>query len=178
LGLEPWKFLVIKNEALKKELRKVSWGAENQLPTASHFVIILARTEQDTRYDKDYFEDQMIKVRGFEPDFFKEKVKQYQSFQEKDLELLENERTMFDWACKQTYIALANMMTTAALLGIDSCPIEGFDFKQVQAILNQHNLTEEGRLGISVMAAFGYREKDPSRPKTRRDMSDIVQWVD
>ncbi|EOS53496.1 hypothetical protein C812_04047 [Paenibacillus barengoltzii G22] len=51
----------------------------------------------------------------------------YKTFQESDFRLLESDRAMFDWACKQAYIALDNMLTAAALIGVDSCPIEGFD---------------------------------------------------
>ena len=101
----------------------------------------------------------------------------YRKFQEKDLNLLENERTMLDWAGKQTYIALANMMTTAALLGIDSCPIEGFQMDSVQAILEEENLLEDGHLAVSVMVAFGYRTGEPNRPKSRKAIEEIVQWI-
>ncbi len=177
MGLEPWKFLIIKNDELKQKLAQVAWGAVKQLPTASHFVVILARTEKDTKYDKDYFAYQMMEIRQFSEELFAEKIQTYKTFQEDDLHLLDNERTMFDWACRQTYIALGNMMTAAAQIGIDSCPIEGFRFDKVQKILEDEGLLEDGRLGVSVMAAFGYRDKEP-RPKTRRLISEIVQWVE
>lgn len=176
MGLEPWKFLIIKNDELKQKLAQVTWGAVKQLPTASHFVVILARTEKDTKYDKDYFTYQMMEIRQFSEELFAEKIQTYKTFQEDDLHLLDSERTMFDWACKQTYIALGNMMTAAAQIGIDSCPVEGFSFDKVQKILDDEGLLEEGRLGVSVMVAFGYRDKEP-RPKTRRQMSEIIQWV-
>ena len=41
LGLEPWKFVVIQDQALRDELKAHSWGAAKQLDTASHFVLIL-----------------------------------------------------------------------------------------------------------------------------------------
>lgn len=43
LGLEPWKFLVIQDPEMREALKPISWGAQGQLETASHFVIILAR---------------------------------------------------------------------------------------------------------------------------------------
>lgn len=177
MGLEPWKFLIIKNDELKQKLAEVSWGAVKQLPTASHFVVVLARTEKDTKYDKDYFAYQMMEIRQFSEELFAEKIQTYKTFQEDDLHLLDNERTMLDWACRQTYIALGNMMTAAAQIGIDSCPIEGFNFDKAQKILDAEGLLEDGKLGISVMVAFGYRDKEP-RPKTRRQMSEIVKWVE
>lgn len=176
VGYEPWKFLVVQNRKLREKLREVSWGAQGQLPTASHFVLILARTIKDTKYDSKYVEDQMLNVKQFPPEIFAQIKERYKSFQEDDLHLLENERAIFDWACKQTYIALGNMMTAAAQIGIDSCPIEGFDFDKVQAILEEAGLLEEGHLGVSVMVAFGYRAKEP-RPKRRKNLEDIVQWI-
>ncbi|HZH58842.1 MAG TPA: NAD(P)H-dependent oxidoreductase [Metabacillus sp.] len=176
VGYEPWKFVVVQNPELREKLKQVSWGAQGQLPTASHFVIILARTIKDTKYDSDYVKHQMLNVKKFPPELFDKIKERYKEFQEEDLNLLENERTMLDWAGKQTYIALANMMTAAALIGIDSCPIEGFNFDKVQEILEEEGLLEDGHLAISVMAAFGYRSKEP-RPKTRKEMNEIVQWI-
>jgi len=176
VGYEPWKFLIVQNQELRKKLKEVAWGAQGQLPTASHFVIILARTIKDTRYDSAYVENLMLNEKKIPEDIFAKMKVRYQSFQEFDLHLLDSERSMFDWASKQTYIALANMMTAAAQIGIDSCPIEGFDFDKVQAILEEEGLLEDGHLAVSVMAAFGYRIREP-RPKTRKKMEDIVQWI-
>ncbi|MDT8859681.1 NAD(P)H-dependent oxidoreductase [Alkalihalobacillus sp. MEB130] len=176
VGYEPWKFLVVQNKELREKLHEVSWGAQGQLPTASHFVVILARTIKDTKYDSDYVKHQMLDVKGFPPELFDKIKARYKSFQEDDLHLLESDRTMLDWAGKQTYIALANMMTVAALLGIDSCPIEGFQFDSVQKILKEENLLEDDHLAVSVMVAFGYRAKEP-RPKVRKEMDEVVQWI-
>lgn len=93
-----------------------------------------------------------------------------------DFKLLESDRAMFDWGCKQTYIALGNMMTAAAFIGIDSCPIEGFNREKVEKILEKEGLLDREKFGVSCMAAFGYRQKEP-RPKTRPDLKDLVQWV-
>ncbi|MDQ0252969.1 nitroreductase [Evansella vedderi] len=177
VGYEPWKFLVVENQELREKLREVSWGAQGQLSTASHFVVILARTIKDTKYDSDYVKHQMLDVKGFPPELFEKIKARYKSFQEEDLHLLESDRTMLDWAGKQTYIALANMMTVAAFLGIDSCPIEGFQFDKVQEILDEENLLEDGHLAVSVMVAFGYRAEEP-RPKIRKEMDEVVQWIE
>ncbi|MCM3760945.1 NAD(P)H-dependent oxidoreductase [Alkalihalobacillus oceani] len=177
VGYEPWKFVVVQNDTLRNKLKEVSWGAQGQLPTASHFVLILARTAKDTKYDSDYVKNQMLHVKKLPPEMFEKAKIRYQAFQEHDLKLLENERTMLDWAGKQTYIALANMMTAAAFIGIDSCPIEGFDFDQVQALLEEEHLLEDGHLAISAMVAFGYRAREP-RPKTRKPLDEIVTWIE
>ncbi|MFC4101832.1 NAD(P)H-dependent oxidoreductase [Paenibacillus xanthanilyticus] len=176
VGYEPWKFVVIQNEALREKLREVSWGAQKQLPTASHVVAILAR--RDVRYDSAYV-DYICRTIKEMPEAVLAKVPEiYKAFQENDFHLLESDRALFDWSCKQCYIALANMMSSAALLGIDSCPIEGFNFDRVHAILEQEGLLEDGKLDIAVMVAFGYREAEPKRPKTRRPANEVVQWLD
>ncbi|WP_078546497.1 NAD(P)H-dependent oxidoreductase [Litchfieldia alkalitelluris] len=176
IGLEPWKFLVIENEQLKERLREISWGAQGQLPTASHFVIILARTIKDVKYDSEYIKNHMINVKKFPEELMARIQERYKTFQESDFKVLENERTIFDWSCKQCYIALANMMTAAAQIGIDSCPIEGFDYDKVSNLLDAEGLLEDGHLNIAVMVAFGYRSEEP-RPKIRKPLNDIVQWV-
>ena len=77
---------------------------------------------------------------------------------------------------RENIIALANMMTTAAMVGIDSCPIEGFNQDNAEAVLNEAGLLEDGRFGLAVMVAFGYRVN--SQPvKTRQAMEDVVRWV-
>lgn len=175
VGFEPWKFLIVQNKEFRDQLKEVSWGAQGQLPTASHFMIILART--DVRYDSDYVMKHLRTVKKMPDEVIQNAQIRYKSFQESDLPMLDSERALFDWSCKQTYIALGNMMTAAALIGIDSCPIEGFDYEAVNKILDSKGLLEEGKLRVSVMAAFGYREADPQRPKTRKLMDEIVKWI-
>lgn len=176
IGLEPWKFVVVQSKELREKLLPVTWGGQGQLPTASHFVLILARTIKDTKYDSVYLKNHMRNIKNMPEDIIAKAKERYKSFQESDLHLLDNERTMLDWAGKQTYIALANMMTAAAMIGIDSCPIEGFQYDAVHAILEKEGLLEDGHLDISVMAAFGYRQEDPKRPKTRKAFDQVVEW--
>jgi len=174
IGSEPWKFLVVENEELRQKLKAVSWGAQRQLPTASHFVILLART--DVRYDSDYILDIYKNVQKMPEDILEQMIHGLKTFQE-DFHLLENERYLFDWASKQTYIPLGNMMTAAAQIGIDSCPIEGFNYDQVHDILKNEGFLEDGKFDVSVMVAFGYRAHEPKREKTRRSLDQVVQWV-
>ncbi|WP_017814738.1 NAD(P)H-dependent oxidoreductase [Paenibacillus shenyangensis] len=175
VGSEPWKFVVIQNMELREKLRAVTWGAQGQLPTASHFVVILAR--KNVRYDSAYLREQMVEVKQMPEEVFNQALGRYREFQEKDLNLLESERALFDWASKQTYIALGNMMTAAAEIGIDSCPIEGFHMESVEKILGDEGLLENGEFGVSVMAAFGYRTEKGLRPKARRTKEQVVQWI-
>ncbi|WP_274652848.1 NAD(P)H-dependent oxidoreductase [Paenibacillus humicola] len=171
---EPWRFLVIQNEQLLSKIKKISYGAASKLPEASHFVIILSRTSQDMRYDSAYQIEQQSKAVPRER--LARHLEIYEEFQRNDFKLLEHERFLTDWGIKQTYIALANMMTSAALMGIDSCPVEGFDIEKMNRLLDEEGLLEDGHFTISVMIAFGYRKKEPG-PRIRLPFDDVVKWV-
>ena len=99
----------------------------------------------------------------------------YREFQERDFNL-DTDKKLFDWSSKQTYIALGNMMTSAALTGIDSCPIEGFHQEKAEALLQEKFGIDTNKYGLAFMAAFGYRKADPEFPKSRRNFEDIVTW--
>lgn len=173
-GLEPWKFLIVQSPELREQLMEIASGASRQLKGASHFVIILART--DVTYNSEYVSNHFKSVQKAPDEMVETLVESLKLFQETKWKLID-ERTLFDWSSKQTYIALANMMTAAALIGIDSTPIEGFTFDDVHSLLEREGLLENGQYKPSVMAAFGYRKEEPGRPKTRKNLSDIVQWV-
>ena len=104
------------------------------------------------------------------------KLKFFDGFQKNEFDLTDD-RKLFDWACKQLYIPLANMMTTATELGIDSCPIEGFDRIKVEEILNQEGIIDTNHFGVGVMVAFGYRKANSPYPYSRFEMEKVVQWV-
>lgn len=71
-------------------------------------------------------------------------------------------------------ISQANMMTTAALIGVDSTPMEGFQKDNVEKLLSEKGLINLDEYRVSVMAAFGYRTGEPKRAKTRQAMEDII----
>jgi nitroreductase len=175
-GFEPWRFVVIQDPKLREQLKPVSWGAQKQLPTASHYVVMLARTAEDMVYDSEYIEHIKKDVKNLPKEAYEAISGFYKTFLESDFKLLGNDRAMFDWAAKQVYIALGNMMTAAAQIGIDSCPIEGFDQEKVQAILEKEGVLEGGNFEVAVMVGFGYRVNEP-RPKVRQNIDDVVKWI-
>ena len=133
LGFEPWKMLLLNNEEMKQDLKSIAWGA-TMIDGASHFVIYLAR--KGVNYETPYIERLMQEVRhrSYDPETaYAHRIKR---FQESDA-MLNDERSLFDWASKQTYIQMANMMNAAALMGIDSCPIEGYNKAKVEAYLEE-----------------------------------------
>ena len=99
---------------------------------ASHVVFLLAR--KHARYDSPAFEELMDR-RGLTAEERAGAFERYRRFQTHDMPIADDERALFDWASKQTYIALGNMLTGAAMLGIDSCAIEGMEYAVVEKSL-------------------------------------------
>jgi len=173
VGLEPWRFVVLEREDIKEKISEVAWGAKKQLATSSHFVLILAR--KDVRYDSEYFIEH-FKRRQPDEDKLKRMLSIYEEFQTDHIEVVDSERALFDWSSKQTYIALGNMMTAAAQIGIDSCAIEGFDYRKVNAILEEAGIIDRQKEGISVMVSFGYRKFEPRQEKSRKSVEEVITW--
>ena len=173
VGSEPWRFVVVQNRALRDAIKPVGWGVANQLDDCSHLLVILAK--KNARYDSAFMRDVLIR-RGLSGEQLQAGLARYKQFQTEDLKQAANEQTLFDWACKQTYIALANMMTGAAMIGIDSCPIEGFNYAAVNKIFADAGIFDPVEWGIAVMATFGYRSRD-IMPKARKPFDEVVQWV-
>ena len=163
-GMEPWRLIVVRNEKLRKALKASCWN-QNQITEASELVIFT--TDNDiVRSDSPYVR-KMFERRGMTSemvDTYMGVYKNYLAPIEEDEILLEN------WTAKQCYIALANAMTYAATLEIDSCPIEGFDKEEVEAILD----IEYGH-SVAVICAFGYRV-NPQSEQMRLPIKSIVEY--
>lgn len=173
MGIEPWKFLVIENQELKNEIGAVSWGGKVQMPTCSHLVVYLSRSAKELRADSDYIDFLLKDVKHLPEEVvigYKGMMRSIEAvrFQEdKDIEA---------YASNQVHIALANMMSTAASLEIDSCPIGGIDVKAVEKILVDRGLLDTDKFNIGVCAAFGYRVNEPGA-KLRQATEKVVTWV-
>ena len=83
------------------------------------------------KYNSDYVEYFMRDIQKNTDEMYELRSKLLKKFQKSEFALLDSDRALFDWSCKQTYIALGNMLTSAAMIGIDSCPIEGFQKKEL-----------------------------------------------
>lgn len=173
-GFEPWHFIVVQNPTLRAKLQNGAWGATKKLETASHFVLCLTMKSHFLRYDSSYIAHFMKNVQHLANDVIAQRCQFYREFQQSDFDL-NSDRALFDWASKQCYIALGNMMTAAAMVGIDSCPIEGFKQTTTEAILQQDFGIDTTQYGISYMVAFGYR-LNPPKIKTRRPVEQVVTW--
>jgi len=181
-GFEPWQLLVIQSKEKRELFRDFAWGANGafngtagQLGTASHFCIFLAHTDATMTHNSAYLQKLMKEVKQLPDDVIGFINNAYEKFQTQDFKI-EGTRQVSDWSARQAYIALGNMMTSAALMGIDSCPIEGFEIDKTSQTLEEHFAIDPKALKSAVMVAFGYRAGEPLFAKTRRDMDQVVTW--
>lgn len=176
-GFEPWKFLVLKSKEIRQKIYDAAWGGQDALNNASEFVVILARVGADLHPNADYISYVMKEVQGLNDEVQKMKRGFFENFQKDNFCIYNDEQKLFDWACKQCYIALGNMLTSAALLGIDSLPIEGFNRQSVNEILQKEGLLDTKHFSVAVMTAFGYRKNAPKHAQTRQSFEKVVQVV-
>ncbi len=163
-GMEPWRMIVIRKPELRKALKSACWN-QNQITECSELVVFT--TDNDTVRSGTPYVRKMFERRGLA----KEAVDTYMGVYKNYLEPIECDEVLLEnWTAKQCYIAMANMMTYAATLKIDSCPIEGFDKESVEAILD----LEYGH-SVAVICAFGYRVNPQSEQK-RLELKQIVQY--
>ena len=172
-GLEPWN-IIIANGALRKGLTPLCWGAQGQLPTASHFIIFTAKTSGAMAPGAPYAKKALQSVRGMSKVEADEYVAFYKKWLTDDYARLNAPELLHEWAARQAYIAMANMMTVAAMRGIDSCATEGFNVQKVTTLLAAKKLIDPRQDLPVVMLALGYRI-DPPKPKTRRPMGEIMK---
>ncbi len=177
-GMEPWKILVIENKELRRAMAAHVWGGKAGLEGASHFVVLLARKGEEMHFGSPYVDHMLKDIHKLPKEIYDMYGNRYKDFGENHMKLFETPRAGFDWTAKQAYIVLANMLVTAAALGIDSCPIEGFNPAAATRLLGEERkLFDTRSFGIAVMAAFGYRDEKPHRDKTRRPLAESVEWI-
>jgi nitroreductase len=151
-GLEEFRFLIVEDKKKKQELRAACWD-QWQLTTAPKVVALKALTK-DLLPGSDYVKT-MLQRKAKDENSLKAYLQRYAGFMEdkSDPESLKH------WSEKQAYIASANMMTGAASLGIDSCPIEGFVRSEVEKVLE----IDKEKESLALIVAFGYRAKEQSK---------------
>ena len=165
-GMEPWKFLVITNEELKAKIRPACWD-QVQITSCSHLVIILAAIDAV----KPEFDEVARKFKRREMP--QEKLDFYLGLYAGHLkDTLSSNENIYSWTARQTYIALGNMMTAAAVKGIDSCPIEGFEKEKVEEILK----LDLSKYQLSCIVPFGYRINEQST-QLREPLENIVEFI-
>ncbi len=165
-GMEAWKFLVITNEELKAKLRPACWN-QVQITSCSHLVIVLAGIESVK------IESGEVEKRFARRNMPKESLNMYMDLYAKHLaKTLSSDENIYCWTARQTYIAAANMMSGAAYLGIDSCPIEGFEKEKVEEILE----LDTKEFQVAILLPFGYR-LNPQPEQIRLPFDKVVEFI-
>lgn len=170
-GLQLWKFIVIQNADIRKKLTPLSWN-QKQVEDCSHFVVFCHRTDV-TDQDILAYAERMRSVRGLSP----EQVEGYVKRVREDVVVGPRYAWAKEWMARQTYIALGNFMTSAALLGVDTCPMEGLEPEKYDRVLG---LEEDGYQTVMACAA-GYRHPDDrfqSMKKVRYSAEKVVTYIE
>ena len=157
-GLQPYKFIVVTDPALRTKLRAASWG-QSQVEEASHLVVFAIKKSMGEKHIS-HFLDRVAEVRGVS----KDSLEGYKGFMVGDLVNGPRAAIIDQWAARQAYIALGNLMTSAALLDVDTCPMEGIDPAAYDTILG---LEADGYATVCVCTA-GYRSADDKYAKLKK----------
>lgn len=169
-GLQPWQFFVVTNTDLRAKLRPHSWN-QSQITDASHLVVFAIPEKVDVPYMEKYLA-RIAEVRGVTL----ESLDFYRDMMMADVIAGPRQAWVREWAARQVYIALGNFMTSAALVGVDTCPLEGIDPREYDAILD---LPAKG-FNTIVACAAGYRSADDkyaTLPKVRFEKSDLIRHL-
>ena len=149
-GLQPWKFIVVTDPKVKEQLKPISWG-QSQITDCSHLVVFTIKKNLSAA-DVDRFIESTATTRGDSV----ESLAGYRGMIVSDL--VEGPRSMDinHWSARQAYIALGNLMTSAAVLGIDTCALEGIEPPNYDKVLGLN--TKEYMTVVG--CALGYRSED------------------
>jgi nitroreductase len=148
-GLQPWKFLIVKNEALRKELRPHAWN-QSQITDASHLIVLCTLKILDENYVRDFLK-RIAQVRGVT-------LESLSTYGQMILKFIKNttSESLSHWMTLQVYLALGMFLAECARKKIDACPMEGFDPKKFDEILD---LEKQGLHSV-VLCPIGYRSDD------------------
>lgn len=163
-GVEPWKFIVVKNPEIRAKLRAAGYD-QPRFTEASDLIIIAQRT--DAEHLSAELMDRTALAQGKTAADFQG----YKDMLDGAMGLRTAEQNAA-WLKHQTYIPLGVMMEAASLLNIDNAAMEGFDPAQVDEILG---LTAQ-HLTAATALAIGYRAEEGT-PKARRAYSDVVEVI-
>ncbi|MEM9089801.1 MAG: NAD(P)H-dependent oxidoreductase [Cyanobacteria bacterium P01_F01_bin.53] len=170
-GLQPWKFVVVRNQALRHQLVKHAFN-QAKIVESSHLVVLAIKTNINVSDVAPYI-DRVAQVRQVpvsKLEKFSDAIKNYLTSPPFPLQ-------PDKWSAKQVYLALGFFLYSAAMLGIDTCPIEGFVPSQFDDVLG---LSEQGYSAV-VLCTAGYRsenDRSAALPKVRYETEKVVQYID
>jgi nitroreductase len=167
-GLQPWKFLVVDDPALRQQLRAQSWN-QSQITDASKLVVFLGM-RTTTASDVDRLLRRLCTVRGTSI----ESLAGYRGILVDFIEKGWATNDLASWNARQVYIALGVFMTAAAMLGIDTCALEGIDLAAYDRLLG----LQDTRHTTLLVCGAGYRADNDgtaTAPKVRYAAADVIE---
>lgn len=168
-GLQPWKFIVVQTPEIRKQLQDQSYG-QTPVTEASHFVVLTYKETLDEAHI-DLHVAEAAKARGVAA----ETLDGYRNLMVKDLIKGPRFETIKWWAQRQVYIAMGSILTTAALMEIDTLPMEGLNAAGYDKILG---LEGSGWKTLAAVAC-GYRAADDKyqySKKVRFPASEVISY--
>ncbi len=165
-GMEGWKFLVTTNQELKAKIRPLCWN-QKQITSCSHLVIYLTAIE--SLLPESGVPAKRLARKGIDEEMLKAYIEKYSNFLG---DKLNSSNGIYHWGAKQTYIAMTSMMLASASLGVDSCPIEGFEKEPLEKLLN----IDTSKYQITLLLPLGYR-KNPQPERNRLDFDEVVEFI-
>jgi nitroreductase len=163
-GLQPFHVSIITDQKIKDAFLPVSWN-QPQVATASH--VLVFSSLNSTAKVGDRITDFIEKISGGDASV-KETLKEYEGMMRGSLSS-RDDAAVSVWAAKQAYIAMGFALAACAEIGVDSCPMEGFQNEEYKKILN----LPEYLTPVLVMP-IGYRaDSDTPRPKVRFDEGEL-----
>ena len=169
-GLQPWKFIVITDQKMREKLYPGTWS-QRQVLDCSHYIVFAVNTKM-TEEHIDRHLARTVEVRGGTV----EALKRYRDIMVGDVVTGTRGPIAQQWAAHQAYLALGNFITSAALMGIDTCPMEGFQPDEYDRILD---LVPKGLASV-VCCAAGYRsvnDKSATKKKVRYPREHMIHIV-
>lgn len=168
-GLQPWKFVVVENPAVRVKLREAAYG-QSQITDASHLVVFCRRTDLNEAFVDSYMAS-TAHARSI-------KIADLAGYKEMCMGIIngKSETELATWASRQLYIALGFALETAALLKVDACPMEGLSTEKFDEILG----LKERQLATVGVLALGYRHPDDkyaTAPKSRFSEEEVFITV-
>ncbi len=165
-GLQPLKLVIVSNKNLQGKLMPLTFN-QPQVRDASHVLILCI----EKNINEDFIIDHFKRVEGtrntprtiLEP-FEKNLIA---SFTDK------NAQEIKDWMINQLYLTLGSLLTVCALEEIDACPIEGFEPKKYDELLE---LDKQGLESVIVLPV-GYRDESDffiNLQKVRRGVDELI----
>lgn len=170
LGMQPFELLVIKNQELKEKMVPISFN-QTQVRDASCVLVFSIWNDNYEAKAEEYF--QLIQK---ERNVTSESLVDFRKMVLGFLSTMTNEQKN-SWARNQAYIALGVALSSCAVLQVDSTPMEGFNAKELDTLLN----LKEENLSSVVMLAIGERDEESDYmfnvKKVRRSIDSLVRFV-